>query len=143
MHGEPARQKAFTSFPYVNPAAPKGGRATFSVQGSFDSLNPLIVKGAPADGVREYLYESLLARAHDEPFTLYGLIAEAVETPLDRSFVEFTLNPAAKFSDGTPITVDDVIFSHAPTTRRSPRLSRPASERCASPSMQAATARCR
>ncbi|MET0688629.1 MAG: extracellular solute-binding protein, partial [Methyloceanibacter sp.] len=113
MHGEPARQKAFTSFPYVNPAAPKGGRATFSVQGSFDSLNPLIVKGAPADGVREYLYESLLARAHDEPFTLYGLIAEAVETPLDRSFVEFTLNPAAKFSDGTPITVDDVIFSHA------------------------------
>ena len=113
MHGEPARQKAFTSYAYVNPAAPKGGRATFAVQGSFDSLNPLIVKGAPADGVREYLYESLLARAHDEPFTLYGLIAEAVETPLDRSFVEFTLNPAAKFSDGTLITVDDVIFSHA------------------------------
>jgi peptide/nickel transport system substrate-binding protein len=113
MHGEPARQKAFTSFPYVNPDAPKGGRATLSVQGSYDSLNPLIVKGAPADGVREYLYESLLARANDEPFTLYGLIAEAVESPPDRSFVEFTLNPAAKFSDGAPITVDDVIFSHA------------------------------
>ena len=83
------------------------------MQGSFDSLNPLIVKGEPADGVREYIYESLLARAYDEPFSLYGLIAESVETPPDRSFVEFTLNPAAKFSDGTPITVEDVIFSHA------------------------------
>ena len=113
MHGEPERQEGFTSFPYANPDAPKGGRATFAVQGSFDSLNPLIVKGEPADGVREYVYESLLARAYDEPFTLYGLIAEAVEAPADRSFVEFTLNPAAKFSDGKPITVDDVIFSHA------------------------------
>ena len=85
----------------------------FGVQGSYDSLSPLIVKGNPADGVREYIYESLLARANDEPFTLYGLIAESVETPADRSFVEFTLRPEAKFSDGTPITVDDVIFSHA------------------------------
>ena len=113
MHGHPERPEGFTHFPYANPDAPKGGRITFAVQGSFDSLNPLIVKGAPAEGVREYLYESLLARAHDEPFTLYGLIAEAVEAPPDRSFVEFTLNPAAKFSDGRPITVEDVIFSHA------------------------------
>jgi len=113
MHGEPREAKGFTHFPYANPDAPKGGRAVFSVQGSFDSLNPLIVKGAPADGVREYIYESLLARAYDEPFSLYGLIAESVETPPDRSFVEFTLNPAAKFSDGMPITVEDVIFSHA------------------------------
>jgi peptide/nickel transport system substrate-binding protein len=113
MHGEPREPKDFTHFPYANPDAPKGGRATFAVQGSFDSLNPLIVKGASADGVREYVYESLLARAYDEPFSLYGLIAESVETPDDRSFVEFTLNPKAKFSDGTPITVDDVIFSHA------------------------------
>ena len=113
MHGEPREPKGFTHFPYVNPDAPKGGRATFAVQGSFDSLNPLIVKGAAADGVREYIYESLLARAYDEPFSLYGLIAESVETPADRHFVEFTLNPAAKFSDGTPITVEDVIFSHA------------------------------
>jgi peptide/nickel transport system substrate-binding protein len=113
MHGEPKEIKGFTHFPYVNPDAPKGGRVTFAVQGSFDSLNPLIVKGASADGVREYLFESLLARAYDEPFSLYGLIAESVETPADRSFVEFTLHPAAKFSDGTPITVDDVIFSHA------------------------------
>lgn len=113
MHGEPKEEADFSHFPYVNPEAPKGGRARFAVQGSFDSLNPLIVKGVAAEGLREYLYESLMARAYDEPFTLYGLIAEGVETPPDRSFVEFTLNPAAKFSDGTPITVNDVIFSHA------------------------------
>ncbi len=112
MHGEPRKAQGFTHFDYANPDAPKGGRVVFAMQGSFDSLNPLIVKGAAAEGVREYVYESLLARAHDEPFSLYGLIAESVETPADRSYVEFSLNPAARFSDGTPITVDDVIFSH-------------------------------
>ena len=80
------RPNGFTHFPYVNPDAPKGGRVIFGVQGSFDSLNPLIVKGDPAEGLRDYLYESLLARANDEAFTLYGLIAESVETPDDRSF---------------------------------------------------------
>lgn len=113
MHSSPRETAGFTHFPYVNPDAPKGGRVTFAMQGSYDSLNPLIVKGEPADGVRDYVYESLLARANDEPFTLYGLIAESVETPPDRSYVEFTLDPRAKFSDGVPITVDDVIFSHA------------------------------
>ncbi len=113
MHGTPREDPGFTHFPYVNPDAPKGGRVIFAMQGSYDSLNPLIVKGEPADGVRDYVYESLLARANDEPFTLYGLIAESVETPPDRSYVEFTLNPEAKFSDGVPITVADVIFSHA------------------------------
>ena len=113
MHGAPQEPNGFTHFPYVNPDAPKGGRVVFGVQGSYDSLNPLIVKGNPAEGLREYLYESLLTRAYDEPFTLYGLIAESVETPDDRSFIEFTLRPEAKFSDGRPITVDDVIFSHA------------------------------
>ena len=113
MHGSPRETAGFDHFPYVNPDAPKGGRVTFSMQGSYDSLNPLIVRGEPADGVRDYVYESLLARANDEPFTLYGLIAESVETPPDRSYVEFTLDPRAKFSDGVPVTVDDVIFSHA------------------------------
>jgi len=113
MHGSPRETAGFTHFSYVNPDAPQGGRATFAMQGSYDSLNPLIVRGEPADGVRDYVYESLLARANDEPFTLYGLIAEGVETPPDRSYVEFTLDPRAKFSDGVPITVDDVIFSQA------------------------------
>jgi peptide/nickel transport system substrate-binding protein len=111
MHGSPHEAAGFTCFPYVNPDAPKGGRVTFAMQGSYDSLNPLIVKGEPADGVRDYVYESLLARANDEPFTLYGLIAESIDTPPDRSYVEFTLDPRAKFSDGVPITVDDVMFS--------------------------------
>jgi peptide/nickel transport system substrate-binding protein len=113
MHGEPREAAGFAHFPYANPKAPKGGRAIFAVPGSFDSVNPLIVKGVAAEGVREYVYESLLARAYDEPFSLYGLIAESVETPDDRSFVEFTLRPEAKFSDGAPVTVADVIFSHA------------------------------
>jgi peptide/nickel transport system substrate-binding protein len=113
MHGEPLEPSGFTHFPYAKPEASKGGRITFAVQGSYDSLNPLIVRGAPADGVRDYVYESLLARANDEPFTLYGLIAEDVETPPDRNYVEFTLNPRARFSDGMPITVADVIFSYA------------------------------
>ena len=111
MHGEPAQPQGFTHFPYANPNAPKGGRLILAKRGSFDSLNPLIVKGVSAEGIREYVYESLLARAYDESFSLYGLIAESVGTPDDRSFVEFTLNPEAKFSDGKPITVDDVIFS--------------------------------
>ena len=111
MHGKPAQPQGFTHFPYANPQAPKGGRLVLAKRGSFDSLNPLIVKGVSAEGIREYVYESLLARAYDEPFSLYGLVAESVETPEDRGFVEFTLNPEAKFSDGKPITVDDVIFS--------------------------------
>ena len=112
MHGEPSAQQGFAAFPYVNVDAPKGGRLTLARRGSFDSLNPLIVKGAAAEGVRDYVYESLMARGLDEPFSLYGLIAEKVEVPEDRSFVEFTLNPKANFSDGAPITVDDVIFSY-------------------------------
>jgi peptide/nickel transport system substrate-binding protein len=111
MHGEPKYPVDFPHFDYVNPDAPKGGRIVFGRQGSFDSLNPMIVKGNAAPGAREYIYESLLARAQDEPFSLYGLIAETVETPDDRSWVTFTLNPKARFSDGKPVTVDDVIFS--------------------------------
>ena len=79
--------------------------------GSFDSLNPLIVKGEPAAGIRDFVIESLMARGLDEPFTLYGLIAETVEMPEDRSSITFNLNPKARFSDGTPITADDVLFS--------------------------------
>lgn len=112
MHGAPVQAGGFDHFPYVNPGAPKGGRATFAVQGSFDSLNPMIVRGVAAAGVREYVYESLMARALDEPFSLYGLLAESIDTPDDRSSVTFTLRPEAKFSDGKPVTVDDVIFSH-------------------------------
>ena len=113
MHGEPALGPEFKAFPSVNPAAPRGGRLNLGTQGTFDSLNPFIIKGIPAQGLREYVYESLMARSPDEPFTLYGLVAEKVEAPADRSSVTFFLNNQASFSDGRPITADDVLFSHA------------------------------
>jgi peptide/nickel transport system substrate-binding protein len=111
MHGEPAMAAGFSAFPYVNPAAPKGGRLVQAALGTFDSLNPLIVKGVPAVSVRGYVIESLLTRGYDEPFTLYGLLARSVETDEARSYVTFRIDPAARFSDGTPVTAEDVIFS--------------------------------
>ncbi len=113
MHGEPNYGSDFTAFDYVNPDAPNGGKLVRAVQGSFDSLNPLIIKGEAVPGMREYVYESLMARAQDEPFSLYGLLAESIETPPDRAWVAFTIREEARFSDGEPVTVDDVIFSHA------------------------------
>jgi len=118
MIGAPTLPPDFEHLSYVNPQAPKGGKMTYGVVGTFDSMNPFIVQGGTtsARGLRDpvfgnLVFESLLSRNDDEAFTLYGLIAESVETPTDRSWVEFTLNPAAKFSDGEPVTVDDVIFS--------------------------------
>jgi peptide/nickel transport system substrate-binding protein len=111
MHGEPAMPEGFSRLPYADPAAPKGGRLVQGVLGTFDSLNPLIVKGIAVPTMRGMVIESLMARGFDEPFTLYGLIARRVETDARRSFVIFHLDPAARFSDGTPITPEDVIFS--------------------------------
>jgi peptide/nickel transport system substrate-binding protein len=111
MHGEPALPEGFTRLPYVDPDAPKGGRLVQGVLGTFDSLNPLIVKGIAPASIRGYVVESLMARGYDEPFTLYGLLARAVETDAQRSYVTFHLDPAARFSDGKPVTVEDVIFS--------------------------------
>ncbi len=111
MHGAPALPDDFTAFPYVNPDAPKGGRIVEGVLGTFDSLNPLIVQGLAVQPIRGYVVESLMARDYDEPFTLYGLLARTVETNDARSQVTFTLDPAAHFSDGTPVTAEDVVFS--------------------------------
>ena len=111
MHGEPAWGRTFSHPTYANPAAPKGGRLTQGVLGAFDSLNPLIVMGLPAANIRNYVIESLLARGYDEPFTLYGLLARTVATDAARTFVVFDLDPAAHFSDGKPLTPEDVIFS--------------------------------
>jgi peptide/nickel transport system substrate-binding protein len=112
MHGAPKLPVGFQQLPYVNPSAPKGGRVTLGALGGFDSLNPFIIKGAAAPGVREYVYESLMTRGGDEAFSLYGLIAESIEVPEDRSSVTFHLRPEARFADGTPITPEDVLFSH-------------------------------
>ena len=113
MHGEPAWGPNFDHPTYADPAAPKGGTLVQGVLGTFDCLNPFIVKGLPAANIRSYVVESLLARGYDEPFTLYGLIADSVETDDARTEVTFTINKAARFSDGKPITPDDVIFSWA------------------------------
>ena len=111
MHGEPALPADALAFPYVNPDAPKGGRLVQGVLGTFDSLNPLIVKGLAPPDIRGYVIEGLMTRGYDEPFTLYGLLAESVETDAARSYVTFALNPRAEFSDGRPVTADDVLFS--------------------------------
>ncbi len=111
MHGEPALPEGFTAFPYVNPDAPKGGRLVRGVLGTFDSLNPFIVKGLAPPEMRGAVYESLLVRGYDEPFTLYGLLARTVDTDDERSYVTFDLDPRATFADGKPVTADDVIFS--------------------------------
>ena len=111
MHGEPALAPDFTHRRYVNANAPKGGRLTMGLLGTFDSLNPFVVLGLAPSQIRGYVVESLMARGYDEPFTLYGLLARSVETDDERSYVTFTLDPDAKFSDGKPVTAEDVIFS--------------------------------
>ena len=110
MHGAPKYGAGFDHLDYVNPGAPKGGELRRAVTGTFDNLNPFIIKGVPAHG-RHLVFESLLKRVWDEPFSLYGLIAESIEAPDDRSSVTFVLRPEARFHDGSPITVDDVVFS--------------------------------
>ncbi len=111
MHDRPKYGATFQHLDYVNPNAPKGGALRLGALGSFDSLNPFIIKGSPVAGMREYVYETLLARSYDEPFSLYGLIAESVETPDDRSSVTFQIRPEARFADGTAIAPEDVLFS--------------------------------
>ncbi len=103
----------FAHFAYVNPQAPKGGTMSFRGAGAsrtFDSLNAFILQGEPAQGLTR-LYDSLLVRSMDEPGSAYGLIAESLEYPEDRSWVIFNMRPEARFSDGAPITAEDVVFT--------------------------------
>ena len=111
MHGAPAMTANFTHMPYANPDAPKGGRLVQGLSGTFDSLNPMIVRGLAVQQIRGFVIESLMARGNDEPFTLYGLLAERIETDDARTYVTFHLNPRARFSDGQPVRATDVLFS--------------------------------
>ena len=111
LHGSPSLALDFQNLPYANPEAPKGGRMTLGILGSYDSLNPMIVKGIPAAGVREFAVESLMARGLDEPFTLYGLLAQTIDIADDGLSVTFAINPKAQFSDHKPVTPADVITS--------------------------------
>ena len=112
MHGEPALPPDFQSLPYANPAAPKGGRLSIGFQGTFDSLNPFNLKaGSTAQGLNTNIFQTLMVRSLDEPFTLYGLIAQSIETDEAREHVIFRLDPRARFSDGSPIKAEDVVFT--------------------------------
>ena len=116
MHGSLKYPADFKNFNYVNPDAPKGGRINFSVVGTFTSLNPFIIKGTPPPGLSFYsetlVFDTLMRRSADEPFSLYCLLAESVAMAPDRSYITFYLNPKAKWSDGQPITADDVVFTY-------------------------------
>ncbi len=112
MHGAPALGPDFAHLPYVNPDAPKGGRLSLAYLGAFDSLNPYNVKAlSTSQGLVGNVYQSLMTRSADEPFTLYGLVARSIETDDARDRVAFHINPAAHFSDGGKITAADVVFS--------------------------------
>ncbi len=110
MHGEPKYGPGFAHFDYVRPDAPKGGQVRFATTGTYDSFNPWILKGDPAAGLNG-VYESLTTSSSDEAFTQYGLLAETIEWPEDRSWVAYSVNPKGRWWDGTPITADDVVFT--------------------------------
>ncbi|UOA23662.1 Oligopeptide-binding protein AppA [Sulfitobacter pontiacus] len=112
MYGDPALPPDFVSLPYANPDAPQGGAIVLGNTGGFDSLNPFVRKGTSPWQLPFFTHESLMGRSWDEPFALYGLLAESIEVPEDRSWVEFTLRPEARFSNGSPVTPEDVIFSY-------------------------------
>lgn len=111
LYGEPPKYPAdFKHFAYVNPDAPKGGTFRQSSFGGFDSLNPFINKGVPADDIG-LIYDTLMRQSLDEPFTEYGLVAEKIEKAPDNGWVRFYLRPEARFHDGHPMRADDVVFT--------------------------------
>ncbi|HET8729987.1 MAG TPA: extracellular solute-binding protein [Moraxellaceae bacterium] len=111
LHGNPKYPAGFKAFDYVNPDAPKGGDVRYEAYDTFSSLNPFITKGVPAEGL-DAIYDTLTLKSDDEPFSEYGLLAEKIERdPADKSWIIFHLNPAARFSDGQPVTADDVVFT--------------------------------
>ncbi len=110
MHGEPKYGADYAHFDYVNPEAPKGGSIVLGAFGSYDTFHPFVLKGRPSLGLGR-MYETLMSGSADEAFTEYGLLAEAIEWPEDRSWVTFTLRAEARWHDGEPVTVEDVIWS--------------------------------
>ncbi|MEM7122744.1 MAG: extracellular solute-binding protein [Pseudomonadota bacterium] len=110
MHGDPAYPPDMTHFAYADLDAQVGGTLRLTAVGTFDNLNPYIILGVPAQGLG-LVFESLMERSQDEPFTLYPLIAESIELADDRSWITFHINPEARFQDGTPVTADDVLFT--------------------------------
>jgi microcin C transport system substrate-binding protein len=110
MHGDVKYKDGFDHFDYVNPDAPKGGEVHEYAIGTFDTLNPFILKGVPAAGIGA-LFDRLMAASEDEPFSQYGLLAQTIEVPKDRSWAAFTLRPEAHFQDGTSVTAADAVWT--------------------------------
>jgi microcin C transport system substrate-binding protein len=110
MFGDLKYGPGFRHFEYVNPEAPRGGEVRLAAVGTFDTLNPFVLLGVPAVGLGQ-VFDTLTVGSADEAFSQYGLIAESIQVPADRSWVAFTLRPEARFHDGTPITVEDVIWT--------------------------------
>ena len=117
MHGTPKYGPDFKHFDYVNPDAPKGGTIKYAGFGSFDSFNGFISKGESVDGIGN-IYDSLMSSSADEAFTEYGVLAESVEVPEDRSWITFHLRPEAKWHDGQPITAEDVKWTFETLTTK-------------------------
>ncbi|TLF53447.1 ABC transporter substrate-binding protein [Halomonas urmiana] len=117
LYGDPALPADFAHLPHADPEAPIGGSLVRSAIGSFDSTNPFIIRGTPATGLTE-IYDTLLAQNPDEPFSMYGLLAEGVRLDPDRQWIEFDLHPQARFHDGHPVTAEDVIFSFETLTEQ-------------------------
>lgn len=111
MQGDAALPADYQHFPYVNPDAPKGGALRMARTGSFDTVNPFIIRGQAAAGPRAFVFESLMARSRAEPFTLYSHIAKSIDVNVDRSEVTFHIDPRARFSDGEAIQSDDIVYS--------------------------------
>jgi microcin C transport system substrate-binding protein len=110
MYGKPKYSENFSHFDYVNPDAPKRGKITYGATGTFDSLNPYLLKGVSADGIGK-IYDTLTVSSDDETFSRYGLIAETMEVAPDKKSITFNINPKARWHDNVPITADDVVFS--------------------------------
>ncbi|HET7411188.1 MAG TPA: extracellular solute-binding protein [Pararhizobium sp.] len=118
--GKPKYPVGFKHFDYVNPDAPKGGTLSLSALGSFDTLNPLLAKGDLATGLN-LVFEPLFTPSLDEISSSYGLLAESVSYPPDISSATFKLRKEAKFSDGTPVTPEDVVWSFNNAVELSPQ----------------------
>ena len=110
LYGDYKYPPDFKHFDYVNPSAPKGGTMRMESIGTFDTLNPFVIKGVPAAGIGA-VFDTLMTRSSDEAATDYPLIAESADLADDRASVVYNLNPAAKFNDGSPVTPEDVVWS--------------------------------
>ncbi|MEE6206658.1 MAG: extracellular solute-binding protein [Alphaproteobacteria bacterium] len=111
LYGESKYIGDFKSFDYVNPDAPQGGKIVLPAYGTFDNFNPYIFKGVAATFVAPLSFETLGTSPVDDPFTVYPLLAEKFDLPEDKSYIGFILNKKARFSDGSPVTAEDVVFS--------------------------------